>query len=96
MANPLSNESEIYDKIRKIVKKGDPNVKELLDHMWDLTDHHMGNEVYAIQLNVGSYVEGDDPEDIPAESGLRVMQNCDRIRKFFDKLKAATRLKEQA
>lgn len=95
MANPLSNENELYEKIQKIVKKGDPDVKELLNCMWSLTDHHMGNEVYAIQLNIGTYVTGMNPEPIPVEGGTRVMQNCDKIRKFFEKLKEATKPDEK-
>lgn len=93
MANPLSNETELYNKIKEIVKKGDPDVKALVDCVWSLTDHHMGNEIYAIQMNVGTYVTGTNPEVIPVEGGMRVLQNCDRIRKFFKELKDATKPK---
>jgi len=94
MANPLSNEKELYEKMEKIVKKGNSDVVELVNCMWQLVDHHMGNEVYAIQMNVGTFVIGDDPEDIPADSGKRVLQNCDKIRKFFERLKMSTKPKE--
>lgn len=94
MANPLPNEDEIYAKIRKIVEKGDPDTKELLGYIWDLAEHHVGNEAYKMQLNVASYVMCDDPEDIPAADGAKILTNCDLIRGFFDKLKAATKLKD--
>lgn len=93
MANPLSNELELYNKIENIVKKGNSDVLELIDSIWELTDHHMGNEVYAIQMNVGTYISGSEPEVISVESGKRILQNCDRIRNFFEKLKKSTKPK---
>jgi len=95
MANPLSNEKELYEKMEKIVKKGSPDVVDLINCMWQLTDHHMGNEVYAIQMNVGTFVSCMDPEPIPVDSAKRVLQNCDRIRKYFEKLKEATKPKNK-
>ena len=34
MANPLSNEKELYENIEKIVKKGNSEVLELIDCIW--------------------------------------------------------------
>jgi hypothetical protein len=62
MANPFSNEAEIYEKIKKENIKIDPSI-------WELIDHYIGNDVYAMQLIVGSYIIGDDPDDIPVRTG---------------------------
>lgn len=86
MANPLSDEAEIYDRIKKKKIKIDSDI-------WQLIDHYVGNDVYAIQMNAGSHVMGDNPDPIPAEDGKKILQSCERIRSFFVKLKEATRHK---
>ena len=84
MANPFSNEAAIYEKIKSENIKIDPSI-------WELIEHYIGNDVYAMQLIVGSYIVGDDPEDIPAEDGKKLIQHCEGIRKFLEKLKKATK-----
>jgi len=91
-ANPLSNETAIYDRLKKNLKKvKDPALKEILDDCWELIDHHIGNSVYKMQLNLGSHVTGDKPEDVPFEHGKRLLVNCDDIRTFLIKLKDVTK-----
>ena len=84
MANPLSNEAEIYAKI----KDGNVNVHPLV---WELIEHHIGNDIQALQFIAGSYVFGEKPEDIPAEDGKKILAHCDEVRKFLKKLKEATK-----
>ena len=84
MANPLSNESAVYEKI----KKENIRVHSLV---WELIDHYIGNDLHAMQFIVGSYVVGETPEAIPPEDGKKVLARCDEIRKFLKKLKEATK-----
>ncbi len=87
MANPLSDEAQILEKIRKENIKVHPLV-------WQLIDHYIGNDVHAMQFIAGSYVVSDNPESIPPEHGKKILHHCDEIGKFLKKLKDAT--KEEA
>ena len=84
MANPLSDEAEIYEKIRKENIKVHPLV-------WQLIDHYIGNDLHAMQFIAGSYVVSDKPQAIPSEDGKKLLGRCDEIRKFLRKLKDATK-----
>ncbi len=84
MANPLSNEAQIYEKIKNEGLKVHPLV-------WELLDHYIGNDIYAIQIIVGSYVIGDNPEPIPSKDGQKIINRCEEVRKFLIKLKEATK-----
>ena len=84
MANPLPNETEIYEKIEK------EHIK--VHHLvWELMDHYIGNDMHIIQLIAGNYVFGSSPEAIPPEYGKKILNQCDELRKFLVKLKNATR-----
>lgn len=83
MARPLSNEAELYTKIQKEKIKVHPVV-------WELINHYVGNDIYAMQLIAGSYVVGSNPDPIPAEDGRKLIQHCEEVRKFLKKLKDAT------
>jgi len=84
MAKPLYNEAEYYEKIKKENIKINPAI-------WEMIDHYIGNDVYAILMIVGSHIIGDDPEDIPAEDGKKLIAHCEGIKKFLEKLKKATK-----
>ena len=84
MAKPLSNEAEIFERIKNQNIKVHPLV-------WELIDHYIGNDVHIIQLIAGSYVVGDEPEGIPVDHGRKIIAQCDELRKFLRKLKEATR-----
>lgn len=86
MANPLSNEKELYEKIEK-EKLSVPSV------IWQLMEHHLGNEVYAISLIAGTHVTGEDKEPIPANEGEKIIKHCEEIRMFLNKLREATKVK---
>lgn len=84
MANPLSDEAEIYERIKKENIKVHPLV-------WQLIDHYIGNDLHIIQFIVGSHVTGDNPESIPWEHGKKIQHQCDEVKKFLRKLKDATK-----
>jgi hypothetical protein len=83
MAKPLSNEKEIYEKIKREKIQIHPVI-------WELINHYIGNDVVAIQFIAGSYVVGDKPQAIPVKDAKRLMEHCDGIREFLKKLKSAT------
>ena len=84
MANPLSDEAKIYEKIKKENIKVHPIV-------WQLLDHYIGNDLQVMQFIAGSYVVSAKPEAIPPEDGQKILGCCDEIRKFLRKLKDATK-----
>ncbi len=84
MANPLGNEAELYERIKKENIKIHPLV-------WELIDHNIGNDIHIIQFITGSHVVGDDPESIPPDHGKKILHQCDEMRKFLKKLKEATK-----
>lgn len=86
MANPLQEEKELYEKIEK-EKLSIPQV------IWQLMDHHLGNEVYAVSLIAGTYVTGEDKEPIPIQDGEKIIKHCEEIRLFLKKLREATTFK---
>lgn len=84
MANPLTNEAELYERVKKENIKVHPLV-------WELIDHNIGNDIQIIQFIVGNYVVGDNPESIPPDHGKKILDHCDEVRKFLRKLKEATK-----
>lgn len=82
MANPLSNESEMYERIKQENIKVHPIV-------WELIDHYISNDLYAVHLIAGSHIS--DGEAIPPEDGKKLIARCNEITKFLRKLKEATR-----
>ena len=84
MANPLLNEAQIYQRIKNERIKIHPLV-------WELIDHHIGNDIQAMQFITGNYVASSNPEDIPSEDGKKILARCEEVRKFLKKLKEATK-----
>ena len=83
MANPLSNEKELYERIAK----ENLSIPALV---WSLIDHYIGNDIYAITLIAGTYVTG-EKEPIPIEDGQKIINHCEEIRLFLNKLREATK-----
>jgi len=86
MANPLSNEKEIYERIEK-------EKLTIPQPIWELIDHHIGNDVYMISLISGSHVIGEEEEPIPVEDGQKIIKHCKEIKTFLEKLSGVTRPK---
>jgi len=83
MCNPLNNEEKIYE----VIKKEHLGVSPLI---WELIDHHLGNDLYIISLIVGSHVVGKYKDPIPVEQGEKIIKYCKEINHFFKKLRAVT------
>ncbi|MBI5049592.1 MAG: hypothetical protein HZC11_01635 [Nitrospirae bacterium] len=80
MCNPLNNEKEIYEKITK-ERLAVPSA------IWQLLDHHLGNDLYIITLIAGSHVTGESQELIPPEEGKKIIERCEEIGWFLQKLR---------
>lgn len=82
MANPLPNEQEIYEKIKK---------ENITIHpaIWELIDHHIGNGLYMINLILGSTVL--DGEPLSEEDARKILKHSKEINGFLDKLAEATK-----
>ena len=83
MCKPLNNEREIYEKITK-EKLVIPST------VWQLLDHHLGNDLYIITLIAGLHVTGEIQEPIPPEEGKKIIEHCQEISLFLKKLREAT------
>jgi uncharacterized membrane-anchored protein YjiN (DUF445 family) len=84
MANPLSKETAIWERIKRKNLKID-------DDIWELIQHHIGNDVYRIQMNAATHVTGDSPEPISVEDGKKMLKSCEDLAIFLKKLRAATK-----
>jgi hypothetical protein len=83
MCNPLNNEEKIYE----VIKHEHLDIPPLI---WELIDHHLGNDLYIINLIAGSHVVGKDKNPIPVEQGEKIIKYCKEINLFFRKLKEVT------
>ena len=83
MCNPINNEEKIYD----VIEKEHLTVPPLI---WELIEHHLGNDLYIISLIAGSHVIGKDKDPIPVEQGEKIIKYCEEINRFFKKLRAVT------
>lgn len=81
MANPLSNEQEIYERIEKENITVHPLV-------WELLDHHIRNDLHAINIIIGSSVIFNQSVTVP--NAKKVINHTGQIKKFLDRLKKTT------
>jgi len=84
MANPLPNEAEVYETIKQ---------KNITVHplIWELLNHHINNDLYAINLIIGSTVL--DGENMTEDNARRVLKHTKEIKDFLNKLSDATKPK---
>jgi len=82
MANPLPNEQEIYEKI----KKENITIHPLV---WQLIEHHINNDLYMINLIIGSTVLGG--EVLSEENARKVIKHSNEIKDFLERLWKATK-----
>lgn len=83
MANPLPEEKELYEKIKK-EKLSIPKT------IWELINHHIGNDLNVVFIIAGNYIFRDIREPIPPEAAERIVKHCQNIKEFLNKLKDAT------
>jgi len=81
MANPLPEEQEIYERIKK---------ENIIIHplIWELINHHIRNELHMINLIIGSTVL--DGEILSEEDAGKVLKHSKAIQEFLDELFKAT------
>ena len=84
MANPLRNEKELYEKIKK-------EKLTIPAPIFELLRHHLGNDLYAITIIAGSHVSGEDKESIPIEDGQKIIAHVEAAKRFLDKLTESTK-----
>ena len=77
MANPLSNEQEIYERI----KKENITVHPLV---WELLDHHIRNDLHIINIIIGSSVLFNQSVSVP--DAKKVIDHTGQIKKFLDSI----------
>jgi len=86
MSNPLPDEQEIYEKI----KKENITIHPLV---WQLLEHHINNDLYMINLIIGSTVLDDRP--LNEESARKVISHSKAIADFLVQLEKATNPKSK-
>lgn len=74
MANPLPNEEELFERIKKEKISIDPKV-------WDLIYHKIGDNVSAINLLCEYYLN--NQEDIPIKEAEKIIEYCSDIAKMI-------------
>jgi len=84
MANPLPHEQVIYEKI----KKDNITIHPLI---WELIEHHISNDIYMINLIIGSTVL--DGEQLSLENAKKVLHHCMSMNELLEKLDKLTRPK---
>jgi len=82
MSNPLPNENEVYEKIKKENIKVDRAI-------WELINHHLVNDIQKMLFIIGDYL--DSKESISTDDARKMYNNCVEITKFIKKLKDATK-----
>ena len=83
MSNPLPNEAKIYEQIKNEGIKVHPLV-------WDLIEHHVGNDVHIINLIMGFHVSSDSRE-LSGEDAQKILDQCGKIWKFLKNLQDLTK-----
>lgn len=83
MCNPLNNEEKIYE----VIENEHLSIPPLI---WELIDHHLGNDLYIINLIAGSHVVGKGKDPIPVDQGEKIIKYCVEIKRFFKKLREVT------
>lgn len=77
MANPMPNEQEIYERIKKEKISIDPLI-------WQLMEHHINNDIYMVNLIIGSTVL--DGVSLSEENAKKILNHTKAIKDFLEKL----------
>ncbi|MCX5695012.1 MAG: hypothetical protein NT014_07865 [Candidatus Omnitrophica bacterium] len=86
MANPLPNEQQIYEKL----KSENITIHPLI---WELIEHHINNDIYMINLIIGSTVM--DGEALSQENAKKILNHVKAINDFLGKLGKLTQPKSK-
>ena len=82
MANPMNEEEEIYKKIRE---------QNITIHplVWELIDHHISNDLYIINIILGSTIL--DGQPFSEENAKSILAHSKAIKDFLTKLGKETK-----
>jgi len=84
MANPLSNEDELYKKIKQ------ENI-QIHPIVWELLTHHIGNDLSMITMGLQtSLLDPDYPKPLTKEKARKMFASALNIKGLIEKLKKAT------
>ena len=84
MANPLSNEDQIYERIKQ-------EKIEIHPIIWELLTHHIGNDLYMITLALQtSLLDQKYPKPLTKEKAEMMYKYALNIKGLMEKLKKAT------
>ena len=84
MANPLGNEKELYERIKK-------EKIEIHPIIWDLLSHHIGNDLYAITMGLQTTVlDPLHPKPLTEEIAKKMLERAFNIKELIYKLREAT------
>ena len=83
MANPLPNEDELYEKIKK---------ENITIHpiIWELLSHHIGNDLAMVTMPLEMMLDKSYPIPLTPEKAKSVLEHAMSINELINKLKKAT------
>lgn len=82
MANPLPNEDELYEKIKK---------EKITIHpvIWEILTHHIGNDLSLITMPLENALDPEHPIPLTDEKAALMLTHAKLIKELIDKLKVA-------
>lgn len=84
MANPLTNEDELYEAIKR-------EKIEIHPIVWELLTHHIGNDLTVITMALqASILDPRSPKPLSKERAQKMFECAINIKKLMDRLKEAT------
>lgn len=84
MANPLSNEDELYERIKQ-------EKIEIHPIIWELLTHHIGNDLSMITMGLQtSLLDPEYPKPLTKEKAQKMFDGALNIKGLIEKLKKAT------
>ena len=83
MANPLGNENELYERIKK-------EKIEIHPIVWELLTHHIGNDLSIITMALDGTVLSNRPKPLDKEMAQKMRDHAFNIKELIYKLREAT------
>lgn len=79
----IKDENEKFAELKNNNTKLHPIINELFFH-------YIGNDLYGIDLIVGSCVDSKEPETVPLEWVQKILDKTSTMKQFMDRLREAT------
>lgn len=82
MANPLPNEDELYERIKK---------EKITIHpvIWDILTHHIGNDLSLVTMPLELMLDPTHPIPLTNEKAKSMLKHAMLIKELINKLKDA-------